>query len=37
MRGEKVRTDGSDEGAQEKTKKNSFGQKIKEKLDDMFD
>ena len=37
MRGEKVRTDSSDEGVQEKTKKNSFGQKIKEKLDDMFD
>ena len=37
MRGEKVRTDSSDEAPQEKTKKNSFGQKIKEKLDDMFD
>ena len=37
MRGEKVHADGSDEGTQEKTKKNSFGQKIKEKLDDMFD
>ena len=37
MRGEKVRTDSSDEAPQEKSKKNSFGQKIKEKLDDMFD
>ena len=38
MRGETVNVDGgSEEGGQEKSKKNSFGQKIKEKLDDMFD
>ena len=39
MKGEKVEmpNSASEEGGQEKTKKNSFGQKIKEKLDDMFD
>ncbi len=39
MKGETVGTEenGSEEGTQEKSKKNSFGQKIKEKLDDMFD
>ena len=36
MRGESV-VSPEDENGQEKSKKNSFGQKIKEKLDDMFD
>ena len=35
MRGESAK--GTEEEGQEKSKKNSFGQKLKEKIDDMFD